>query len=58
VRLRDRFGDRLLSAEAEVKRGPGARLVWDDFLDRYFYMHVTAITDRGINLTDAKRIFL
>jgi hypothetical protein len=64
LRLRVRFGDVMLSsalnrlkAEAVTKRGPGARKIWDGFLDRYFYFHVDAITERGFNLTEAKHKF-
>jgi hypothetical protein len=64
LRLRARFGDVLISsalnklkAEAITKRGPGARKIWDGFLDRYFYFHVDAITERGFNLTEAKQKF-
>lgn len=64
LRLRSRFGDVLIStaldrlkAEAENKRGRGARKQWDDFSDRYFYMHVWAITELGFSLTEAKKLF-
>jgi hypothetical protein len=64
LRLRSRFGDMLLSealdklrTEAEIKRPRGARKRWDDFLDRYFYIHVWAITERGYGVTDAKKLF-
>ena len=50
-------GEDRLRAEAETKRPRGARKKWDDFLDRYFYMHVWAIMERGYGKTDAKKLF-
>jgi hypothetical protein len=63
-RLLARFGDMLLSeaydksrAEAEIKRPRGKPKKSDDFLDRWFYIHVWAIEERGYGKTDAKKLF-